>query len=111
MKDRKSWVALIALILVIAMVIGLIVAVLPTPASAASSSEIKNQIDKLEGQKDSLQGQIDDLKAQQNTNATEIKDIVKQKNLIDQQTYSGEMFGFCGTTRPLAAHIGLLQRQ
>lgn len=85
MKNKKLWISLLAGIMVLIMILSLVLSLLPTSASAASSSEIKNQINELEDEQKELKKQIDALKAQQSDNATEIKDIMEQKNLIDQQ--------------------------
>lgn len=84
MKNRKFWVSLLALIMALVMLLGLIVSVLPA-AQAASSSEIKTQINELEEEKKTLQDKINVLKGQQKDNLTQTADIVAQKNLIDQQ--------------------------
>lgn len=84
MKNRRLWVSIVAGLLVLAMLLGLIVSLIPA-ASAASSSEIKKQIEELESQKKELQGQITELKSQQAANLDEIAQIVEQKNNIDQQ--------------------------
>jgi len=67
------------------MLLSLLLSLLPTKASALSSSEIKEQIKELESQKKDLQDEIDDLKNQQSDNVSDIKDIMEQKNLIDHQ--------------------------
>lgn len=85
MKNKKLWISLLAGIMALIMILSLILSLLPTSASAASSSEIKSQINELEDEQKELQSQIDALKAQQSSNATEIKEIMEQKNLLDQQ--------------------------
>lgn len=85
MKNKKFWVSLMAGVMAGIMILSLLLSLLPTKASAASSSEIKNQINQLESQKENLQGQINDLKNQQNNNLNEISGIVAEKNNIDQQ--------------------------
>lgn len=85
MKKRKLWVSILAGIMAAAMVLSLILSLIPTKAYAATSSEIKNQINSLEQEKAAIQGQMDELQDQQNANLTEIQDILDQKNNIDQQ--------------------------
>lgn len=85
MKNSKLWVKILAGFLALMMLLSLVIALFPAPASAASSSEIKTQIKELEGQKSELQSQMDELKSQQKDNLTEIQDIVDEKNNIDQQ--------------------------
>lgn len=81
MKFPKSCAAFLALLLVIATVLGAV----PTPVQAASSSEIKQQIDEMKDEKDELQAQIEELKSKYKKNENEIKDLVAQKDLIDQE--------------------------
>lgn len=75
----------IAGLLVCALLLGMMVDFLPTKVNAASSSEIKVQIEELEKQQAALEGKLDDLRDQQSDNASEINAIMEQKNIIDQQ--------------------------
>lgn len=84
MKKRKLLVSIIAGLMAFLMLFGLIASLIPT-ASAASSSEIQNQIDELKNQHSELEKQKEDLKSQQAENVSEIEQIVEQKNNIDQQ--------------------------
>lgn len=54
-------------------------------ANAASSSEIKRQIDELKEQKKEIEGQIETIQAQYKQNKDEIADIIARKNVIDQE--------------------------
>ncbi len=85
MKNRRLWVSILAGIMAAIMLLSLIVSLLPQKASAASSSEIKKQIEALEGDKAEMQEQIDALKAQQNSNLSDIRALVEQKSIIEQQ--------------------------
>lgn len=86
MKNKKRLVSILAGIMAAILILTFIIGLLPTTASAAtSSSEIKNQINELEKQQEDLEKQIESLKQQQSDNATEISQIMAQKNLIDQQ--------------------------
>lgn len=58
---------------------------LPTSASAASSSEIRNQINALQKEKEEIQEKIADVQAQYEQNSDEIVDIIARKNVIDQE--------------------------
>ena len=84
MKNKKFLVSLLAGIMALIMVLSLIAGLLPR-ASAASSSEIKDQINNMEKEQEEMQKQIDALKAQQKENLTEIQDICSQKSIIEQQ--------------------------
>ena len=83
--SKKRNTALVAAVLAATMVLGLFLALLPGSASAASSSEIQNQIDKLEQDQENLKQQIADLESNLAQNKKDIKTMVIRKNGIDQQ--------------------------
>jgi len=56
-----------------------------SPARAATSNEIRNEIDKLEAQEQALQEQIDALEQQRVDNLTEMQQMISQKQVLDQQ--------------------------
>ena len=85
MKNRKKMVSLLAGIMAAVMVLTLVLSLLPTRAYAASSSEIRKQINQLKDQKSELKSQIEDLKKQYQANKDDIADIVSRKNIIDQE--------------------------
>ena len=61
MKNKRFWISLLALILIGSLVLSLLLMVLPTKASARSSSEIKDQIAQMEKENKELEQQIKDL--------------------------------------------------
>ncbi|MBQ8769066.1 MAG: peptidoglycan DD-metalloendopeptidase family protein [Oscillospiraceae bacterium] len=83
--ENKRRFSVIAGILVCALLLGLATDFLPTNASAASSSAIKEQIEELEKEQAALEDKLDDLRDQQDENVSEIRAIMDQKNVIDQQ--------------------------
>lgn len=85
MKNKRLGVSIIAGILVAVMVLSLIVGILPHDASAVSSSELKNQLDELQAQKDGITDQIEALESQQSANLEDIEGIIAQKEVIEQQ--------------------------
>ena len=85
MKKRKRLISLLALIMAAVMLLTLIAGLIPTPASAYSSSEIRKQINELKKQKAEIEQQIKDVQAQFKENEDEIANIVAQKNVIDQE--------------------------
>ncbi len=85
MKNRKKIVSILAGIMAFVMILSLLLSLLPTRALAASSSEIRNQINDLKDQKQDIQAQIEDVKKQYQENEDEIADIVARKNVIDQE--------------------------
>ena len=84
MKNKKLWISIMAGFLAFVMIFALIASVLPN-ANAASSSEIKNQIDQMQGDIDSVQAQIDELEKKKQENLTEMKAMAAQKDVLDQQ--------------------------
>lgn len=77
-KRAKSLIAsLLAAILVLSL--------MPVRAEAASSSEIKKQINALKEEKAELQEKIDEVRGQYEANEDEMLDMVNQKNVIDQE--------------------------
>ena len=85
MKNRKKLVSILAGIMAAIMLLSLLVSLIPVRASAASSSEIRKQINGLKDQKSELKAQMEELKKQYQANEDEISDIVARKNVIDQE--------------------------
>ena len=68
------------------MVLGLIAGFIPA-AHAYSSSELKAQLDALKAEKAKLDAEIKELKGQISENNSDMKEMVEQKNLIDQEIF------------------------
>lgn len=85
MKNRKKLVSVLAGIMAAVMLLSLIVSLIPTTASAASSSEIKNQINELKALYKQTQQKKQEVKEQYEANQNEIEDIVDRKAVIDQE--------------------------
>ena len=85
MKNRKKLVSLLAGIMALVMLLTLIIGILPTAVSAASSSEIRRQINELKKQKQEIPDQIKEVQEQYKQNENEIADIVARKGVIDQE--------------------------
>lgn len=85
MKNRKLWVSTLAGIMAAVMLLTLILSVVPTQASAASSKEIKKQLEALKEEKKEIQAQIKEVQSQYDANAEEITGMVAQKDAIDQE--------------------------
>ncbi len=85
MKNRKRMVSVLAGIMAFVMLLTLILGLLPTPASAASSSEIRKQINKLKEEKEEIKDKIAEVQDQYEQNEDEIADIISRKNVIDQE--------------------------
>lgn len=78
MKKRKIEVFVLAFLMTISFG-------LPTPANAASSSEIRKQINVLKEEKEAIQEKIEEVQAQYEENEHEIANIIAKKNVIDQE--------------------------
>lgn len=85
MKNKKFWISLLAGIMAAIMILSLFIGVLPSLASAATSSEIKNQIDEMKKDQKELQEKLDELEEQREANLDEIEEIADQKTLVDKQ--------------------------
>ena len=85
MNNRKRMVSILAGIMAAVMLLTLILGLLPTRASAASSSEIRKQINALKEEKKQIQEKIAEVKDQYEANENEIADIIAKKSVIDQE--------------------------
>ena len=86
MDKRKLFVSILAGIMALVMLLGLIAGFLPTPVSAATSSkELKKQLEELKKDKANIDDEIKTVKGKIKTNNGEIKEMVEQKDLIDQE--------------------------
>lgn len=85
MKNRKKIVSILAGVMAAIMLLTLLLSLIPVPASAASSREIKKQIEQLKKDKKELEGQIEDVKKQVEENEDEVENMVNQKYAIDQE--------------------------
>ena len=85
MKNRKSWVSVMAGIMAAIMLLSLILSLIPTRVGAASSGEIRKQIAALKEEKKEIDAQLKDVKNQLKENNNEISSIVARKDTIDQE--------------------------
>jgi len=85
MKNRKRMVSLLAGIMAFIMLLSLVLSLLPTRAHAASSSEIRKQINQLKEEKEEIKEKIAEVQTQYEENENEIADIISRKNVIDQE--------------------------
>lgn len=69
------------------MILGLIAGFIPTRAHAATSSELKAQLDALKADKAEIDAEIKKLKGQISENNDDMKEMVTQKDLIDQEIF------------------------
>lgn len=80
---KKSPLLRSALAVILAFV--LVLAAVPLPASAATTSEIKEEIAVLKVENAIIQAQIDSIQSQYNANASEISALVAKKDAVDQE--------------------------
>ncbi len=85
MKNRKRMVSILAGVMAAIMLLTLIIGLIPTPVSAASSSEIRKQINKLKEEKAEIKDKIKEVQEQYEENEDEITNIIAKKNVIDQE--------------------------
>ncbi len=85
MKNRKRLVSILAGIMAAVMLLSLMLSLIPVRADAASSSEIRKQINQLKKEKEEIKDKIADVQEQYEENENEIADIISKKNVIDQE--------------------------
>ena len=86
MDKRKKLISLLAGLMALIMLLGLIAGFIPVAhANAATSSELKAQLDALQEEKDAIDAQIDELAGQISVNNDDMVSMVAQKDLIDQE--------------------------
>ncbi len=85
MKNKRLWVSIMAGIMALILAVTLLLQLIPTQAFAASSSEIRDQINQMEQDQADLQDKLEELEDMRQENLTEIQEIVDQKSLVDQQ--------------------------
>ena len=106
MKNRKLWVCIMAGFLAVMMLLTLIVGILPRPVSAASSSEIKKQLDELKQQREEQNKELQNLKNQYKQNHEKIEDIVAEKQILDQEIFT--LYDQINTTNEMIATYNVL---
>lgn len=87
MKKRKISVSILGGVLAAVLLLSLLAGIAPTQANAASSSEIRQQINALEDKKAEIQAQADALEQQMSDTVSDIEETVAQKALIDQKIF------------------------
>ena len=85
MKKRKLLVSIVAGLMAVVMVLTMILSLIPTRVSAASSKEIKAQINEMKEQRKEIQAEMAAVQDQYEDTEDEITNIVNEKNAIDQE--------------------------
>ena len=82
--DRKKLVSIFAGIMAALMLLSLIASIIPV-AHAASSAELKQELNDLKAERKEIQSEIDNLEGQIDDNMSEIEKIIVKKSAIDQE--------------------------
>ncbi len=85
MKHRKKIVSIVAIVLAIMMFLPLLLNAFAMSASAASSSQIKKELDALKSEAAEIAQKSGELESQISSNASKTQSTVDQKTTIDQQ--------------------------
>ncbi len=84
MKNRKKLISIFAGIMAAIMLLSLLFSIIPA-VSAASSSEIRKQINEMQNQREELKAQKEELKQQRKETEDEIENLISEKYVIDQE--------------------------
>ncbi|MBR2422213.1 MAG: peptidoglycan DD-metalloendopeptidase family protein [Oscillospiraceae bacterium] len=87
MDKRKLHMSVLAGVLALALVFGLLTGFMPMKADAATSAELKVQLDALKEQKAGLDSELNNLRSQLSETNSEIERLVMEKNIIDQEIF------------------------
>ena len=88
MKKKKLFIAILAGIMALILLMSLAVGIIPQPANAASDlSELEKELQELKEEKKKIDKQIAGLESQLSSNMTAMEQIVAQKNTIDQEIF------------------------
>lgn len=85
MKKQNKIVSILAGVMAAVMLLSLLLSLFPTRANAASSSEIRNQINDLKSQHAEMKKESNAISSQYKANENEIQNLVSQKNVMDQE--------------------------
>ena len=85
MKKRKLLVSIVAGLMAVIMILSFVLSVIPTHVHAASSSEIKKQINEMKEQRKEIQAEMDAIETQYEENKDDIQNLINEKNAIDQE--------------------------
>lgn len=85
MNKKKHILSVLALFLSLVLFLNLIGESQPVSVSAASSSQIKEELDELEERNNEIEAELEALRGQLSDNREELSALVQQKNLVDQE--------------------------
>jgi murein DD-endopeptidase MepM/ murein hydrolase activator NlpD len=84
-RRRRLLVSIVAIILALMIVIPLLLNAFLVGVSAATSDDLKKELDALQSEADSIAAKADEINSQIDANAAETASTVERKSLIDQQ--------------------------
>ena len=84
MKNSKKFTSILAGIMAVAMILSLLLSMVPA-ASAASSSELRKQIEAMKKTQKELRERMAGIESDMEANENEILEMVGKKNVIDQE--------------------------
>ncbi len=85
MKQKKHILSILALLLSLVLFFNIAGSARPVPVSAASSSQIKEELDELEERNSQIEAELNALRGQLSDNRDELASLVVQKDLVDQE--------------------------
>ena len=87
MEKSKRQVSVLAVLLALTLVLSMATGILPMRAEAATSSELKAQLNALQSQNAAISAQLSALRQDLSENNSEIERMVQEKNIIDQEIF------------------------
>lgn len=105
MKLKQHIIPFLAGFLAFSMAVSSLVKTVPQEVEAATSAELKDQLETMEARKEELNKQLEELKGKLSENSNELEKIVAQKEIIDQEIFTlyqktdviNEQIGIYGT--------------
>lgn len=88
MNRKKYTLSILAGFLAVVMLLTQLLGAVPYEAEAASSGELKAQLDALEKEKDKIDAQLKELEGKLSDNLSEMEAIIAQKDIIDQEIFT-----------------------
>ena len=88
MKKKGFNISLLAGILAVVMLLTQILWVVPYRAEAASSGELKSQLEALEAEKKKIDEKLKDLQSKLSDNMDKMEQIIARKDIIDQEIFT-----------------------
>ena len=88
MKNKKRLLPLLSGFFALLLLGNLVLNAIPSEVEAASASELKQQLDALEKEKDKIDAQLKELEGQLSDNLNEMEKIIAQKDIIDQEIFT-----------------------